>query len=109
MANLIINGDYVKREDLMQIEGIEELLQNIKIVLRTSKGAFYPDKNFGSRINGISNVPIDEYAAAFAREALDGIDGVCVKAAHYQDNSLTVNLLINDEERQVSVNYEDYI
>lgn len=79
------------------------------MLLLTPIGKFYPNKNFGSKIKSSLLPPVNEYAAAYAREALDRIDGVFVKSAQYKKPILTVNLIINDEERQVSIDLENYL
>ncbi len=112
MTEKIVNGDYVKNNEktgLITVEYIEELLQNILIVLNTRRGKFYPDKDFGSNISKINSQPYSDYAAAYARQALDSIDGVFVKNCEVNDNIINFNLIINNEERQVSVKIENDI
>lgn len=67
------------------------------------KGDFYPDKNFGSRI--YSAKKNERLMLSFIRMALSKIDGVYVKNITYSanDNLITINALINNEERQVYV------
>lgn len=110
MTNKIINGDYVKAGNtLEQIEYIDELLQSIKIVLTAGRGSFYPNKNFGSNIRNICQEPRAEYAIAYARQALDTLDGVCVKGVTFENNQATFTIDINNEERQVTVSLESNI
>lgn len=108
MTNIIVNGDYVKQNNsLRQIEYIDELLQNAKLLLTASRGHFYPNKNFGSAIREISQEPKAEYALAYARQALDQLDGVCVKSAELNNARWCFTLDINGEERQVTVELEN--
>lgn len=111
MTLKLVNGDYVKDDNnkLEAIEYIDEVLQNATILLNANRGKFYPNKNFGSHIEKINSQPYDEYALAFARQALAVIDGVCVKSANRIGNLLTLDLTINNEERQVTLQLEDNI
>ena len=109
MADKLINGDYVKENNtLIKIEYIDELLQNAGLVLNAERGRFYPNKNFGSRIKEAAGRPA-EYALAYARQALDGIDGVFVCSASQSGNSVVLKLMINGEEREVSIALENNI
>lgn len=110
MTEQIVNGDYVKDSEktgLITVEYITELLQNILIVLNTKRGNFYPDKDFGSNISKINSQPVSDYACAYARQALDSINGVFVKNCEMNANILNFNLIINNEERQVSIDFEN--
>lgn len=110
MTNKIEGTDYVKQNGtLRQVEYIDELLQNIKIILTASRGSFYPNKNFGSRIKEICQEPRDKFALMYARQALDTLDGVCVKSAEFCENQYVFTLDINGEERQVTVELENNI
>lgn len=111
MTNKIFNGDYVAKSDgtgLETVDYIDELLQNIKINLTARRGSFYPNKDFGSLIRAekLEN-PMEEYALAYARQSLDNLNGVFVKSALINGNILTINLEINNTERQVEIELEN--
>lgn len=100
---MIKNGDYViENGEMLLCDYVEELVQNIKIILETRRGGFYPDCAFGSVLNELGEEPLDFYALAAARQALAGLDGVFVKSAEVGDSSIVFNLIINGEERQVT-------
>ena len=114
MTELIYNGDYSKQKyfvsELTRIEHIKELVQNAKIILTARRGCFYPDKDFGSLIRSTALIePREQYALLFSRQAIDRIDGVYVKSASIDGNNLILNLIINDEERQVSLELENNV
>ena len=112
MAIELINGDYKRSEENGQpltVSYIEELLQNAFVALNVRRGRFYPDKNFGSKIRGLTETPLEEYAFAYACQALDGLDGVFVKSAEISEGAATLNLILNGTERQVSIDLENNI
>lgn len=67
------------------------------------KGKFYPDKNFGSRIYEAEKN--ERLMLSYIRMALSKLDGVYVKDITYVpiENLITVDVLINNEERQVYI------
>lgn len=84
-------------------ERIEQLLADSLLALKTKRGKFYPDKNFGSRIdNTLSN----EEILAYARQAVSALDGVCIKSAEKMNNKVFFALVLNEEERQVMLSYD---
>ncbi len=106
----LIDGEYVKDGgELLTVEYIEALLQNISLILHAERGKFYPDKDFGSRIREIKREPFEEYAAAYIRQALYGLDGVFVKSVKKNGNEITVSLTINNEDREVVLPFENDI
>lgn len=119
MTQLLENGDYVmnsENDNFVMIDYIDELLQTAKINLTVRRGSFYPNKNFGSSIHlAVDKSPIEEYISAFARQALDCLDGVLVKSVELvdidgsTDKNAIIHLIINDEERQVSIKLEDNV
>lgn len=108
MSLKLINGDYAKDKNgkLIKVEYIDELLQDAMLLLTAGRGRFYPNKDFGSYIKCISKEPFEEYALAYARQALLKINGVSVKSAKKQNEGITFDLIINGEERQVTVQIE---
>lgn len=111
MTNKIVNGDYqvgTFEFDAVKVDYIDELVQNIQIILTMRRGSFYPNKDFGSLIRKEQlGEPKEEYALAYARQALDCLDGVFVKSALVTESKITFNIDINDVERQVSIELEN--
>lgn len=110
MTNKIVNGDYIKQGiSLEQIDYIDQLTQNAKLVLTAGRGHFYPNKDFGSSVKQLHDESMSDYALCYARQALDTLDGVCVKQAVFSNNQWCFTLEINGEERQVTVDLESNI
>lgn len=107
----LIDGEYVKDGDgrLITVEYIEALLQNVCLIIGTQRGKFYPDKNFGSRLSTDIKEPFEEYAQTYIRQAIYGLDGVFVKKVRRNGNGITVILIINDEEKEVTLPFEENI
>lgn len=82
---------------------IDALVESAKVLLNAQRGNFYPNKNFGSLLKTVCRQPKDEYALAYARQALDSIDGVFVKSAICLDDKFVFDLLINNQQRQVEI------
>lgn len=110
MVLLLENGDYVKDEngELKSVEGTGELLQTVRVVLRTHRRRFYPDKSFGRRLLS-SCEPVEQYALEYARQALDGVSAVYVKSAERHGNGVVLTLIINNEERQVTMEIDEIL
>lgn len=109
MTELIVNGDYVPAEDgsgLVMVEHMSQLIQEVLMHLKIKRTRFYPNKDYGTALSQ-GMVPTEKYALACARQALCQYDGVYVKNAVQNDNTITYYLMVNDEERQVSVEYEN--
>lgn len=103
MTEKITNGDYVKNgEGLAEVQYTDELLQNAVLALSALRCAFYPDKNFGSRLK-YAGEKSEALAACYARQALSGFDGVFVKSVKINDNGYEFTLLVNGLERQVQI------
>ena len=84
-------------------DAIEEILKNAVKCLTVKRGRFYADKNFGSKIQASqSNAEI----LAYARHSVDGLDGVFVKSAAKNKNSVTFVLTVNGEERSVIADFD---
>ncbi len=82
---------------------IEEILKNAVKCLTVKRGRFYADKNFGSKIRASqSNAEI----LAYARQSVDKLDGVFVKSAVKNKNSVTFVLTVNGEERSVTADFD---
>lgn len=103
------NGDYVKRddtEDFQSVAFVDRLEQCMKTALQTQRGRFYPDKNFGSHIRSAVRSENAERVLAYARQTAECFDGVYVKEAVLENKKATVILIINGDERSVSIDFE---
>lgn len=69
-------------------------------------GNFYPNKNYGSVIGGYSDI---NTLLAAARCSAGKIDGVFIKNAKKENGNAILSVLINNEERTVSINLEQNI
>ena len=108
MAHKLTDGDYTKQNGKsVDITYIEELLQNAFVAINTRRKRFYPNKNFGSYIKENALTPAEEYAFAYASQAVDGIDGVYVKGAELKDGKIKIKLILNNKEGEVSVKFEN--
>lgn len=87
---------------MLDDERIERLSENFLLALRTKRGRFYPDKNFGSKVNADLS---ENEILAYIRQAVSALDGVCVKSIEKTGKKVTFNLMLNEEERQVIIEY----
>ena len=99
----LIDGEYEKDSQgkLIKAEYTDALLQKALLLIEAKRGRFYPDKDFGSRIDEINIEPFEEYALSYIRQALDGLDGTFVTEAKKDSEALKIRLIINDEEKEV--------
>lgn len=109
MQSKLVNGDYAKDGAPLTVSYIEELLQNAFVALNTKRESFYPNKSFGSKIRMINRRPVEEYAFAYACQALEGLDGVFVKGASLTDNGVIILLAVNGTQGQVNIELENNI
>lgn len=84
-------------------EDVESVLKSCETALKCPLGKFYPNKNFGA-IVAVSNDT--DALLASARQALAKTDGVYVKNALLKGTTVCFEILINNEERTVSVDFE---
>ena len=84
-------------------EKTADIINLCRSAVYCEKGRFYPDKNFGSRIHEAKGN--ERLMLSFIRMALSKLDGVYFKNVTYSknENLITVDVLINNEERQVYV------
>ena len=66
----------------------------------------YPDKNYGSSIIKGSN--LGEYLAA-ARQAVSEIDGVFIKNAEFDGETVNYEIMVNNDERSMKIAFEKNI
>lgn len=112
MTEKIANGDYVMQDNsdnVQSVEYIDEVVQAIKMRLVAQRGKFYPNKDFGSFLRQELPQPEEEYALAYARQALEGLDGVFVSSARLEDGTIYLGVAINAKEMQVIQQIENYI
>lgn len=83
---------------------IEKLLSDCLCALYCPRKRFYPKKDYGSQIRCYQDLN-EKYLLAYARQGLSDFDGVYVKSAKKEQEGITLNLLINDEERTVTMSY----
>ncbi len=83
-------------------EFIESILCDCVTELNCPLGAFYPDKNYGSKIKN-SIMLNNEKLLAYARQAVAMIDGVYIKSVETNTKNALFEIMINDEKRQVCI------
>ncbi|MCD7873129.1 MAG: hypothetical protein LUG21_07535 [Clostridiales bacterium] len=104
MNEIIENGDYVLEENALKTDEYSEIIyQDIIRMLKTDKGSFYPDKNFGSKLTAASEKPINVCAVGLAREAVLNANGVYIKSVCEKQNGFNVTVVINGIEREVLI------
>ena len=81
----------------------DNILKNCVEAIKCPRGKYYPDKNFGSQIlENVSHSTAPELLA-YARQAVNDIDGVYVKNVQINGAQAIFTLLINDQQRQVKI------
>ena len=104
MIPKITNGEYEPTDSgVAEVDYIDEVLQNAALAITAKRGRFYPNKDFGSQIYKIDCRPFEEYALCYARQAVDGINGVYIKSVKLQKNTLIFSVTINDIEKEVKI------
>lgn len=83
---------------------IEKLLSDCLCALFCPRKRFYPKKDYGSQIRCFQDLN-EEYLLAYARQGLSDFDGVYVKSVKKNQSVIIFNLLINYEERTVTISY----
>lgn len=82
---------------------IEQIIKDCIGTISCPLGKFYPNKNYGGRLNGERELG---RLLAAARLAVAEMDGVYIKNGRIDDNTLLLSVLINNKERTVSINLE---
>ncbi|MCM1285174.1 MAG: hypothetical protein NC213_08300 [Acetobacter sp.] len=80
------------------------ILQNALRAICCPRGKFYPDKNYGSKINASVSSLSDKQLLDYARQAVSDIDGVTVKSVDVGSKNIKFTILVNNERGQVSIN-----
>lgn len=102
MTNSVNNISYTGESG----EYTETIYQDIARAIQTERGAFYPDKNYGSELRRIKEEPAVLYALCLARNAVYGMNGVYITKAQQADGGFNFTVVINDTEREVFVPIE---
>ncbi len=71
--------------------------------IKARRRKFYPNKNFGSFIKDINTEPYEQWALAFANQALDGLDGVYAVGVRSAQDGTVLKLMINRREYEVEL------
>lgn len=81
------------------------VLENTERVIRTHRGDFYPDCEYGSDAYKTSNEPKALYVLSAVCRALYKIDGIYPVSARETETGFDLTILLNGAERQVSVSF----
>lgn len=90
-------------EDISRYADVESVIKDCVMAILCRHGRFYPNKNYGSIIaeNELNSI------LAGARYAVRDIDGVVIKSGQMIDGSAELKIIVNDEERSVTVKIEN--
>lgn len=89
--------------DTVSLVSADDILENCVMAIICPLSKFYPDKNFGNRIR--KSIDCGELLAS-ARQAVRNIDGVFIKNMCINNGMAEFTIMINDEERRVSIGIE---
>lgn len=81
------------------------VLENTARVIKTHRGDFYPDCDYGSDVYKTANEPKALYALSAVCRALYKMDGIYPVSARETENGFDFTILLNGSERQVSVSF----
>lgn len=81
------------------------LLDNAARKIKTHRGEFYPDCDYGSDAFKITEEPAALYALSAANRVLYKEDGIFAVSAEKTEDGFIFTLLLNSNERQVSVSF----
>ena len=109
------NGEYVT-DDLgmtQRVTGNEEILQRVMMRLRARRGAFWPDRDYGSRLWTLGRIPKSQRpnaARQFAAEALADEKDVELLDVSYAETGdggaqIAVTVGVGGAEAEISVNF----
>lgn len=79
------------------------LLANTARALKTHRGDFYPQCDYGSNLYKITKKPENLYALCAAAQALCGENGMFPVCAEKTETGYAITVLINGAERLVSI------
>ena len=81
------------------------LLENATRKIKTHRGEFYPDCDYGSDACEFTDEPMALYALSAACRAFYKENGIYPVNVRKTENGFDFNLLLNGAERQVSVSF----
>lgn len=109
----LYNGDFLldNRNRMIEISGIDEILQKVFIILSVKKGSFCYDRNFGSELYKLRNYEdhLEDRAKMLAEGALYDLDYVKINNVEVEnglendDITLTLHLIIDEENYDLEV------
>lgn len=106
MTAAIENGDYVlQNHSLAGVAYTDALLQSVLMLLRLPRKQYYPDKNLGSYLYQLQDFSFEDQVLALARQAVADVSGVFIKSVNTKGRTATFSVLLNGEERQVSLSF----
>lgn len=79
---------------------IEQIIKDFHSALSCPSGEFYPDKNYGSRLRGKTDI---NSLLSAARLAVREISGIYIKSGIKENNKLILSVLINENEERTVV------
>ncbi len=111
MDTAIKGGDFLKDSRGMPItlEGIDEILQRVKIRLDIEKGTFLYDENLGSHLHSLKSdmENLNDIALSYAREAIAPMCGVEIESVEViptnSSMELTLTVLSDNEYGEVAI------
>ncbi len=81
---------------------IDSILCDCVMAVLCPLGEFYPDKDYGSQIKNSADID-SGILLAYARQAVNKINGVYIKSVKTDNKEAQFDVVINDSERQVSI------
>jgi len=109
----LYNGDFLldNRNRIVEISGINEILQKISIILSVKKGSFCYDRNFGSELYKLRNYEdhLEDRAKMLVEQALYNLDYVKVSDVEVENDlendkiTLTLHLIIDKTNYSLEV------
>lgn len=82
------------------------LLENAARAVKTHRGDFYPLCSYGSELYAVTQEPFEANALVQARRALYGQRGIYPVSAEKTQDGYEFTVLLNGEERQMSILFE---
>jgi len=115
MDILVNNGDIFTQADgrRVEIRGINEAVQRVRIATLTAKGSFIYDRSLGTDYSGVSasDPLLKERMDMLYKEACAGIQGVGVRVLNVDSSEMTVAIEVStaDDIRTTEVDFSGYI
>jgi phage baseplate assembly protein W len=111
MQALIRNGDFVldNNNHIINISGIDEIVQEILLSLMIPKGSFFLDKNLGSNLYNLKfacNSDINQEVSIIIGKALENFADVSVcnfECSLSDEKILKVNFVLNVHDKLIDL------